>query len=80
MLQAQRSEERPSGAVRQRASRCELDFSESAESLNIMDAKTAQAFIDWRTSNGAFTSIDELLEVDGIGPKTFDSLEPLVTL
>lgn len=35
---------------------------------------TAQAIIDWRTANGAFTSIDQLVEVRGIGPKTFERL------
>ncbi|MCI7305365.1 MAG: helix-hairpin-helix domain-containing protein [Trueperella sp.] len=35
---------------------------------------TAQAIIDWRTENGAFTSIDQLVEVRGIGPKTFERL------
>ncbi|NUS53167.1 MAG: ComEA family DNA-binding protein [Nocardioidaceae bacterium] len=53
---------------------------EELETLPGVGPVTAQAIIDWRTTNGAFTSIDELLEVDGIGPKTFDSLEPLVTL
>lgn len=53
---------------------------EELETLPGVGPVTAQAIIDWRTTNGAFTSVDELLEVDGIGPKTFDSLEPLVTL
>ena len=53
---------------------------EELETLPGVGPVTAQSIIDWRTTNGAFTSIDELLEVDGIGPKTFDSLEPLVTL
>ncbi|MFD4326877.1 helix-hairpin-helix domain-containing protein [Nocardioides sp. NPDC058538] len=53
---------------------------EELETLPGVGPVTAQAIIDWRTSNGAFTSVDELLEVDGIGPKTYDSLAPLVTL
>lgn len=53
---------------------------EELETLPGVGPVTAQSIIDWRTTNGAFTSVDELLEVDGIGPKTFDSLEPLVTL
>lgn len=40
---------------------------------------TAQKIIEWRTENGAFTSADDLLEVDGIGPKTLASIEPEVT-
>lgn len=53
---------------------------EELETLPGVGPVTAQAIIDWRTTNGAFSSVDELLEVDGIGPKTYDSLKPLVTL
>ncbi|SDK70267.1 competence protein ComEA [Nocardioides sp. YR527] len=53
---------------------------EELETLPGVGPVTAQAIIDWRTTNGAFTSVDELLEVDGIGPKTYDTLAPLVTL
>ena len=41
---------------------------------------TADAILAWRDSNGAFTSVDELLEVDGIGEATLADLAPLVTL
>ena len=41
---------------------------------------TADAILAWRDTNGAFTSVDELLEVDGIGEATLADLAPLVTL
>jgi competence protein ComEA len=41
---------------------------------------TAQAILDWREANGRFGSVDQLREVDGIGPKTFERLAPLVTV
>ncbi|MEP6814594.1 MAG: helix-hairpin-helix domain-containing protein [Marmoricola sp.] len=41
---------------------------------------TAQKILDWRTSHGAFSSVDELLEVDGIGQKTLADIAPHVTL
>lgn len=41
---------------------------------------TAEAILSWRTANGGFTAIDQLGEVDGIGPKTLARLAPLVTL
>jgi len=41
---------------------------------------TAQKILDWRTEHGSFTAIDELLEVDGIGAKTFEEIAPHVTL
>lgn len=44
---------------------------------NIGPAK-AQNIIDYRESNGKFQSIDDILNVNGIGSKTFDSLKDLI--
>lgn len=41
---------------------------------------TAGAILAWRDAHGGFTAVEELLEVDGIGPATLDELAPLVTL
>jgi len=41
---------------------------------------TAQAILDWRDQNGRFTSVEELLEVDGIGDATLDKIRPHVTV
>ncbi|MCY7395742.1 MAG: helix-hairpin-helix domain-containing protein [Nocardioides sp.] len=41
---------------------------------------TAQSIISWREEHGGFTSVDELLEVDGIGEATLSRLAPLVTV
>ncbi len=41
---------------------------------------TAQRILDWRGSHGAFTSVDELLEIDGIGEKTLAQMASRVTL
>jgi competence protein ComEA len=38
----------------------------------------AKRIIDWRTANGRFTSIDDLLAVPGIGDKMLESLRDLV--
>jgi comEA protein len=40
----------------------------------------AQAIIDYRTTNGAFQTVDELEEVDGIGPSTLEDVRPFVTI
>jgi competence protein ComEA len=40
----------------------------------------AQRIVDWRSSHGRFTSVDELGEVSGIGEKLLAQLSPLVTL
>lgn len=39
---------------------------------------TAAAIVAWRDANGKFTSIDQLAEVDGIGPARLEKLRPLV--
>lgn len=41
---------------------------------------TAQKILGWRDEHGSFSSVDELQEIDGIGPKTFADLAPLVTV
>lgn len=41
---------------------------------------TASAILAWRTSNGKFTDIEQLGEVDGIGPARLDKLRALVTV
>lgn len=50
------------------------------DSLPGVGPVTAQKILDWRSTHGAFTAIDELLEVDGIGEKTLADLAPHLTL
>lgn len=50
------------------------------ESLPEVGPVTAQAIIAWRTEHGAFSAVDELLEVDGIGDATLGQLAPYVTV
>jgi competence protein ComEA len=40
----------------------------------------AQRILDWRTAHGRFASVDQLREVNGIGPSRFDDLKPLVAV
>jgi len=50
------------------------------ETLPEVGPVTAQAIITWREQNGGFTAVDELLEVDGIGEATLESMAPFVTV
>ncbi|KRF15572.1 hypothetical protein ASG90_12005 [Nocardioides sp. Soil797] len=50
------------------------------ETLPGVGPVTAAAIVDWRETNGGFASVDQLLEVDGIGEKTLAQLAPHVTL
>jgi competence protein ComEA len=50
------------------------------ETLPGVGPVTAAAILQWRTEHGAFTSVDELLEVSGIGDATLAEIAPHVTL
>ena len=53
---------------------------EDLDTLPGVGPVTAQKILDYRTANGAFSSIDELDAVPGIGPATLEELRPLVGL
>jgi competence protein ComEA len=40
----------------------------------------AQAIIEYRTQNGPFSSVDQLLDVSGIGDATLEDIRELVTV
>jgi competence protein ComEA len=48
------------------------------EELPEVGPVTAQAILAWRQEHGRFTRIEELQEVDGIGPKTYAQIAPHV--
>jgi competence protein ComEA len=50
------------------------------ESLPEVGPVTAQAILAWRGQHGGFSSVDQLLDVDGIGDATLAKLTPYVTI
>jgi competence protein ComEA len=81
----------PGGGIAAGASTAAPDPSGSLVNLNTATAEqldtlpgvgpvTAQKILEWRSAHGVFSSVDELLEVDGIGEKTLADLAPHVTL
>ncbi len=50
------------------------------ETLPDVGPVTAAAIVAWRDEHGGFSSVDELLEVDGIGDVTLEKLAPYVTV
>ena len=51
---------------------------EQLDALPGVGPVTAAAIIAWRSANGRFASVDQLGEVDGIGPARLEKLRPLV--
>lgn len=41
---------------------------------------TAQKIVDYRTAYGSFSSIEEIMNVSGIGEKTFADIQNLITV
>ncbi len=50
------------------------------ESLPGIGPVTAKKILELRERKGGFKSVDELLEVPGIGPKKLEALKPYLTL
>lgn len=51
---------------------------EQLDALPGVGPVTAAAIIAWRTANGSFASVDQLADVDGIGPARLDKLRAQV--
>ncbi|OBH38333.1 hypothetical protein A5692_00665 [Mycobacterium sp. E342] len=51
---------------------------EDLDALPGVGPVTAAAIVAWRQANGKFTSVDQLAEVDGIGPARLEKLRALV--
>jgi len=53
---------------------------EELDELPEVGPSTAESIVEYRQSNGQFTSVDELEEVPGIGPATLEKIEPFATV
>lgn len=53
---------------------------EELQTIKGVGPATAQKILDYRAAHGRFTSVDELLKIDGIGAKTLEKIRPEVTI
>jgi len=53
---------------------------EELDKLPGIGRTTAQKIIDYREENGPFVSIEEIVNVSGIGPATFEEIRDLITV
>jgi len=53
---------------------------EQLESLPGIGARTAALIIEYRQKNGAFKKVEDLMNVRGVGEKSFLKLKPLITV
>ncbi|MDM7460826.1 MAG: helix-hairpin-helix domain-containing protein, partial [bacterium] len=53
---------------------------EQLEAIPGIGPVLAQRIVDYRHAHGRFHSVEELLEVSGIGPKRLENMRPYVTV
>jgi competence protein ComEA len=53
---------------------------EELDELPEVGPSTAESIVEYRRTNGQFSSVDELEEIPGIGPETLDKIAPFATV
>lgn len=72
----------PAGATGAPATKVNLNSAtmDQLDELPGVGPVTAKSILDWRSKNGRFNKVEDLLDVKGIGQATLDDLRDLVTV
>lgn len=64
------------------ATKININTASAAELQNLprIGPKVAQRIIDYRTQNGPFKKVEDLMKVRGIGEKVFNQIKDLITV
>lgn len=57
-----------------------LATAEQLDKLPYIGPSKAQAIIAWRSQNGSFRNIDDVMKVKGIGPKIFEKIKAFIAV
>jgi len=76
------AEEAPEKGAAGAGSRVDINLAtqEELDSLPGIGPSTAEKIIAYREANGRFTTIDEIMNVSGIGPAKFDQIKDLIVV
>jgi comEA protein len=50
------------------------------ETLPRIGPKVAQRIVDFRTKNGAFKRVEDIMKIQGIGEKVYENIKDLITV
>lgn len=81
-LMAAQEPARPAAAGASASAPLNLNTATAAqlETLPGIGARTAALIIEYRQKNGAFKKVEDLMNVRGVGEKSFLKLKPLITV